>query len=105
MALPAVPASDQIFTVNRSGEFGFTTELKSMRPPGGYGYTYKWSEESIEQFAGSLSPSEIIAFRALPGNDVLTFPMTDHVDPYAYVPYVGAVAVAVAECAAAHFHP
>ncbi|WP_176710350.1 hypothetical protein [Streptomyces sp. Wb2n-11] len=93
--------SDQIFTVNQSGEFGFATEHKSRRPPGGYGYTYKWSEESIEEFTESLIPSKIMAFRAPPlGNDPLTFAMTDHADPDAYVPYVEAIA----ECAAAHFH-
>ncbi|MET9324621.1 hypothetical protein ABZX75_31345 [Streptomyces sp. NPDC003038] len=91
--------SDEIFTVNKSGEFGFASELR-WRRPGGYGYEYTWSKQSTEQFTESLIPTEIIAVRALAGNDHLTFPMTDHADPDAYVPYVEAVA----ERAAAHFH-
>ncbi|MBT2452978.1 hypothetical protein J7F03_39325 [Streptomyces sp. ISL-43] len=92
--------SDRIFTVNRSGEFGFATESRSMIPPGGYGYRYKWLKQSIEQFAERLIHTEIIAFRALGRDGHLTFPMTDHADPDAYVPYVEAVA----ERAAARFH-
>ncbi|MGW7331704.1 hypothetical protein ACWGIU_24585 [Streptomyces sp. NPDC054840] len=91
--------SDQILTVNSSGEFGFAKESKSMIPPGGYGYRYEWFKQSIEQFAEGLIRTEIIAFRALGRDDHLTFPMTDHADPDAYVPYVEAVA----ERAAARF--
>ncbi|MFJ6054752.1 hypothetical protein [Streptomyces sp. NPDC092307] len=91
--------AEQIFTVNSSGEFGFANESRSMIPPGGYGYRYTWFKQSIEQFAEGLIHSEIIAFEALGRDDRLTFPMTDHADPDAYVPYVEAVA----ERAVAHF--
>ncbi|MFD3538482.1 hypothetical protein ACFWUQ_03155 [Streptomyces sp. NPDC058662] len=93
--------SDTIFTVDPRGAFGFASELKIMRPPGGYGYTYEWAKPSTEQFAERLLDFKIIASRPLGGGrDHLTFPMTDHADPDAYVPYVEAVA----ERAAAHFH-
>ncbi|MFD7078864.1 hypothetical protein [Streptomyces sp. NPDC059918] len=92
--------SDQIFTVNRSGEFGFAKESRSKIPTGGYGHVYEWFKQSIEQFAEGLIRAEIIAFRALGRDGQLTFPMADHADPDAFVPYVEAVA----ERTTAHFH-
>ncbi|MFJ8013836.1 hypothetical protein [Streptomyces sp. NPDC096339] len=91
--------SDQILTVNGSGEFGFAEESRRVIPPGGYGYRYEWFKQSIERFAEGLMRTEIIAFRALGRDGRLTFPMADHADPDAYVPYVEAVA----ERAAASF--
>ncbi|MFJ6723219.1 hypothetical protein, partial [Streptomyces sp. NPDC091259] len=91
--------SDQIFTVDRSGGFGFAREYGSKIPSGGYGTTYSWFIRTIEQFAQELIRNEIIAFRA-PGHDGhQAYPMTDHADPDVYVPYVEAVT----ERTVAHF--
>ncbi|MEU6896145.1 hypothetical protein ABZ934_31235 [Streptomyces sp. NPDC046557] len=92
--------SDHIFTVYRSGEFGFAREHGSKIPSGGYGTTYTWIKRNIEQFAEELIHNEIIAFRAPGHQGHQAYPMTDHADPDAYVPYVEAVA----ERAAANFH-
>ncbi|MFJ7206046.1 hypothetical protein ACIQWR_21220 [Streptomyces sp. NPDC098789] len=91
--------ADQIFVAARSAAYGFATESRSKIPPGGYGYRYSWSTRDPERFAELLIHHEIVAFDAPGHSRPVTFPMADHADPDAYVPYVEAVT----ERAAARF--
>ncbi|MFD7033130.1 hypothetical protein ACFWAR_34410 [Streptomyces sp. NPDC059917] len=91
--------ADAIFVASRSAAYAFATESRSKIPTGGYGYRYSWSTRDPERFAEQLVHHEIVAFDAPGHTGPVAFPMADHADPDAYVPYVEAVA----ERAAARF--